>query len=234
MCVDGIGNAGYLVSLEQSARLRLRLQPAATSHKGDVLAVEHALLALPHLGGEVAGRASAGQILTVVTSRHKVSATQCDMANGSGGPDVVHSPHHGLATAQDAADAVERQHALVNPVQVNHIGLLKLAQTRDVGSRVGKVYVEEVLAREMQTDEDVEPLLEEMPVATGRLGKADHGQRVALLVANEHASLHAMVVQRHHQTVGSYRSTTRPLTCIYYQYSHCRKGTASFAKNKGK
>ena len=48
------------------------------------------------------------------------------MANGRCGPNVVHGPNHGFAAVHDFSDAAEREHSLVNPREVDNVGLLKL------------------------------------------------------------------------------------------------------------
>ena len=68
------------------------------------------------------------------------------MADGGGRPRVVHGPHHGFPAVEHLLDALEREHALVDPMQVNDIGLLELPQPGDVEARVGDVDLKEVLA----------------------------------------------------------------------------------------
>ena len=76
------------------------------------------------------------------------------MADARSGPQVVHGPHHRLAAAHYLAYAVERQHALVNPVEVYHVSLLKLRQTGYVAARIGNVYLEQMLLLQVKTQED--------------------------------------------------------------------------------
>ena len=73
-------------------------------------------------------------------------AVEGEVADGGGGPDVVHGPHHRLATLQDAAYAAEGEHALIDPMQVDDVGLTELPQLSDVDACIGNVNVEQVLA----------------------------------------------------------------------------------------
>ena len=61
------------------------------------------------------------------------------MTDGCGRPDVVHGPYDGFAASQDLMDATQRKHALIDPVQMDDVGLLELRQTGDVRTGIGKV-----------------------------------------------------------------------------------------------
>ena len=52
----------------------------------------------------------------------EMCAVERDMTDACGEPNVVHRPHNGLATAQDFANAFQREHALVNPRQMDNVG----------------------------------------------------------------------------------------------------------------
>ena len=88
----------------------------------------------------------------------KFIATSGIMADGRGGPDVVHGPDDRLARVENLGDVVEREHSLVDPVQVYHVGLAELGQSGDVGACVGDVDVEEVASAEVQMQEDAPTL----------------------------------------------------------------------------
>ena len=62
-------------------------------------------------------------------------------------------------------DGTEREHALIDPVQMNQVCLLKLPQFRDVIAYIGNINLEEMFLREMQTAEDHQPLPKERPLA---------------------------------------------------------------------
>ena len=125
------------------------------------------------------------------------------MANGRCRPYIVHGPNHGLATIENPTNACKRQHSLVNPMQMDEIGLAELTRPRDIETRIGNIQLEKMLAREAQMPEDAPALPQEMPSRPHRRAQTHYRQAVGLFVANEHLSLHAIVVQRLHQAVGS-------------------------------
>ena len=147
--VDGVGNAGDLLSAQQCAALGLSLKPAAACYVVDAFVVDHLLLLLPNGCGEVSSAASSGQILALLALCGEIAASEGEVADGCGRPDVVHGPHYGLSRAQNLSDVAEGEHALVHPVQVYDVGLSKLPEACYVGSAVGNVNVEEVLSREV-------------------------------------------------------------------------------------
>ena len=118
------------------------------------------------------------------------------MANSGIGPLVVHCPDDGLAAHDDFPDVCQGEKTLVHPTEMNHVGLLKLAQAGDVKTGIGNVDLEKMFLREMQFAEDGQPFPEEMPTGAERGIQTHYGQRVALLVANEHLRLDTIVVER--------------------------------------
>ena len=74
----------------------------------------------------------------------------------------MHGPHHGLPTTQDLPDTTQREHALIDPVQMDDVCLLKLTQTGDVRPRIGDVDFEKMLTR-MHSQKDAEPLPKKVP-----------------------------------------------------------------------
>lgn len=59
-------------------------------------------------------------------------AFACIMADAGAGPHIVHGPYYRFAGSQNLADGVERQHSLVDPVQMDDICLLKFGKRSDV------------------------------------------------------------------------------------------------------
>lgn len=99
-------------------------------------------------------------------------------------------------------------------MQMNDVGTLKLRQSGDVGARVGKVHLEEVLAAELIGDEDAEPFPQEFqrlcPIVTHR----KHREVVGLLVTYQHFCLDTIFFQGFHQSVGSDGCPTNPFGCV--------------------
>ena len=136
------------------------------------------------------------------------------MTDGRCGPQVVHGPHHGLAALHDLFYVTQRQHALVYPRQVNEVGLAKLGQRRYVGSRVGDIDSKEIVLGEMKMTEDGEPFPEEPPPLEPLVRQPHHRQLVGGFVYHQHLSLHAVVLQSLHQSVGSNSCSTCALACV--------------------
>ena len=105
-------------------------------------------------------------------------------------------------------------------MQVYYIGLLKLAQAGYVGTGVGYVYLEEMLAREVCMEEYDEALPQKPPLHEQLVWRGHDGYQVCLLVAHQHLGLYPVVFQGFHQAVGSHGCTARLLACVYYKNSH--------------
>ena len=97
MGVDGVGDAGDLLTLEQGAGLGLRLEPTAAGHIIDTLAIEHTLFLSPDAGGEIVGRASTREQTTLMTACGEMATAQSDMTDRCGRPNIVHRPDNGFA-----------------------------------------------------------------------------------------------------------------------------------------
>ena len=132
MGVDGVWYAGDLLPLKQGTGLRLAFKPPAASDVVDVLAVEHAHFFVPDAGGEVAVGTSARKQAAMVTTRGETTTAEGDVTERCSRPDVVHRPDHGFARAQNLADGADGEHALIDPMEVDDVGLLELRQAGDV------------------------------------------------------------------------------------------------------
>ena len=75
-----------------------------------------------------------------------MTTVHCQVTDGSGRPDVVHGPYHTLAAKQYLADVLQRQHALIDPVQMDNVGFLEFRQVGDVCATVGYVDIEQMVA----------------------------------------------------------------------------------------
>ena len=206
--VDGVGDAGDLLSLKQGTGFRLAFKPSAAGDVVDVLTFEHPLFLVPDAGGEVVVGASARKQAAVVTDGSEVSAAEGDVTERCSRPDVVHRPDHGFARAQNLADGADGEHALIDPMEVDDVGLLELRQAGDVRTGIGKVDLKEMTTGEMEPTIDDEAFPEEMPVEQRRFGQGYDSKRVAEFVAHQHLRLDPVVVEGHHQTVGCDGSTT--------------------------
>ena len=77
-----------------------------------------------------------------------ILAFACIMADAGAGPHIVHGPYYRFAGSQNLADGVERQHPLVDPVQMDDICLLKFGKRSDVRAGIGDIYGEEIILLE--------------------------------------------------------------------------------------
>ena len=125
--VDGIGDVSDADAAQEPAPLCLPGEPLAAGDEPDVAVTEHFLLAFPHLCRQVVRTAAAGQQRTVSASVLVAAAAMGIMADAGSRPEVVHRPHDRLSRAQDFADVLQREHALVDPGEMYDVGLLELA-----------------------------------------------------------------------------------------------------------
>ena len=156
------------------------------------------------------------------------------MTDSSQWPHVVHRPHHGFAALEDFPQTAQREEALVYPVQVDNVGLLKLWCASDVNAGISYRYLEKVLPAQAVVQPDDKALPVEAPFLFHLPSSASHhGNVVGLLVAHHHLGFHTVVVQRVTQTRSSHGSATGALASVYYQYSHSEhKGTKKLVKAK--
>ena len=82
--------------------------------------------------------------MTVATLCLVVVASSCIVADGGGRPHIVHRPYYRFPTEEDLPQHFQRQHTLVDPVQVYHVGLLELMHLGDVSTCIGDVNLKEV------------------------------------------------------------------------------------------
>ena len=66
-----------------------------------------------------------GQVFAAVATSHIGPAAEGDVADARGGPKVVHGPDDGFATAEYLSYRGQREHALVDPFQLDDISLSK-------------------------------------------------------------------------------------------------------------
>ena len=183
-------------------------------------------LALPHLGSQIRKQCRR-QIRTLLAGREVTLTVHREMADGSGGPDVVHGPHDGFAAFEYLPQHGERQHALIDPVQVDDVGLPEDRQSGDVAAGVGDVEFEEMFLAEMQMGEDAQPFPQEMPpqppIPLERYYRAVGG----LPATYQHTRFNSMKIQGSGESLGGKGSPTCLFTRIDDKYPHARlKGTA--------
>ena len=90
-------------------------------------------------------------------------AFTCIVAYASEGPHVVHGPHNGFSGVNDEANILQREHALINPMQMDDVCLGKFGQCRYVGSCVGYIYIEKMVLLEVVGLPDDDAFPDELP-----------------------------------------------------------------------
>ena len=75
----------------------------------------------------------------------------------------MHCPNDGLAGLDDTPDICQWQHTLVNPVQMNDVGLGKFGQYCDIGAGIGYVNGKQVMFLEVVGLPDNDTLPDELP-----------------------------------------------------------------------
>ena len=218
--VDGVGDVRDVLALQQEALPRQSFQPAAACHKADV-ALRHPLRLLPeHFPGKVVGTPLPVELGTVEAAGLIACAVVGIVADAREGPHVVHCPHDGFARSGYLAELLEREHALVHPVQVDDVRLLEFRQLRDVDARVGDVHLEQVVPLEAVGFPDDEAFPDEAPHVEPRGGQLHDIRGVGLPVAHEHLYLYAAVLQCFHQATCRNRRTARLFRGVDDKYSH--------------
>ena len=142
------------------------------------------------------------------------------VADARAGPHVVHCPYHGLARGQYLFDILQGEHALVDPVQVDDVGLAEFGQGGDVRPRVGNVYGKEVVLLEAVGFPDDDAFPYELPHHPPVAAQGHDRDVVGLLVAHQQLGLDAVVLQGFCQAAGGYGGSADSFGCIDKQDSH--------------
>ena len=142
------------------------------------------------------------------------------VADAGIGPLVVQGPHDTLAAPDNLFQVTEGEKALVNPMQVDDVGPLKLVGLGNVRTGIGQTHRPQVLHAETVVHPQHGTLPYEVPFLAETMGQGHHGEAVGLLVANEHPGLDAMVIEGFEQAAGRNGSTTRLLGGIYDENIH--------------
>lgn len=128
MRINRVGNIGHVHTGEQRALTGLVGNPLTASHEMNATVVVKLALAVEDARGQVVRTAVAWQQPAVVAHVSIRRAVERVVTDARSRPHVVHRPYHRFATLDNAADALERQETLIDPRQVNDVGLLKLRQ----------------------------------------------------------------------------------------------------------
>ena len=164
MCIYRIRDGFYPLTGKKSAELCLGSQPAAAGYERNASGTIYLLFFLPDTSREIILASSLGQVLTVAASVIIMMTPQGEVTDGRSWPDVVHGPDHWLATVHDFPDTFQRQHSLVDPMEMNHVSLLEFRKGSDIISCIGYIKGKEILFGKMQMPENAPALPKETPL----------------------------------------------------------------------
>ena len=122
------------------------------------------------------------------------------MTNAGDGPDVVHRPNHGFSVAKYALQLVERKEALVDPMQMDHVGAPIGIGFGDVSSRYGGVDGEKSTPLSAQMEENAQPFFDKRPLHAPPSAKCMNFRGRRLSIAHQHFSLDTDMGQGRLQT----------------------------------
>ena len=218
--VDGVGNADHLLALKQGCSAGKSGNPLATAHKGDIGIGIHTTFAVENLPRDVFLYSSTNEwaIAALVAIVEAVATIVADTREV---PLVVHGHHNLLTRTKNLVDIVEREETLVHPMQMDHVGLLELWHSGDVGACIGDINLEEVLATETIGKEDDTTLPKEVEGEPPTLlFYGHHRNLVGLTVAHNHLGADSVLLQCLHQAVGCDGRTAYFLRCVDDNYFH--------------
>ena len=169
-----------------------------------------------------------GEVLSLLAVNHgarstfamKGSAGAGMMADAGARPHVVHGPYHRFTRSENLADDFKRKHALVDPMQMDEVGLFELWQAGDVVTCIGNIYTKEPFASEVAVNPDNDTFPHEFPYLFPATAKGYGRDAVSLLIAHQHFGLDAMAFQRFGQSACCDGSPSGTFGGVDNQYSH--------------
>ena len=145
------------------------------------------------------------------------------VANARKGPHIVQRPNDALLRFQQLAKTLEREHPLVNPMQVYDIGLAKGFRASQVCSPRSRVNGKEPLAAPAIAQHNAQPLHDKASAPPHGRGERQNGGIVRFAQAHHHLGLVAVVLESVQQSAGGNSCTTSPFLGIYEEYFHAAK-----------
>ena len=146
------------------------------------------------------------------------------VADGRARPHVVQRPDDRFGALEYLLQVAERQHALVDPVEVDDVGLTECPCAGDVETGVGDGDGKEVPAVEAVAEGDDEPFPQEAHTLLPATADADDMRAVAGAVQDHQRRLDPIVTESLGEPSGSDRRTAHGLGCADKEYFHREKG----------
>ena len=205
--------------LGEGAFLRQTCNPAAAAHKGDSCLPHDAELAGKNLVRQVLCRRVA-ELGTVVAMMLIAGAVHAVVADSSIGPLVMQRPHNPLAALEDSVQLVQGEETLIDPMQMDDIGLKKGRMAGDVCAGIGYVHIPQHASAHTVVQPYHKPFPHELQPQGGRLGQGCHAHVRSGTIAHQHAGIRPVGTQSIHQAQRRNGRSTSRGTRIYNQHFH--------------
>ena len=124
------------------------------------------------------------------------------VADARHGPHIVERPHDLLSRIENLFEVAEREHRLIDPVQMYHVGLFEQRQARDVSAVGGGVDGKEVFPAETVRSKDFRPLGNEAQLLPAAFRQAHNSFFPRAFVAAQQRSLLTVLAQGFQQPHG--------------------------------
>ena len=143
------------------------------------------------------------------------------MAYPGEGPHIVHCPDDRLAAVDDLFQSVKGYKTLVDPVEMDDVGLAELPGPCYVDAGIGYVHIEKVVTAETVGGPDGCPFPQEAPLLADRAAHGNNTFAAAFEVADHHPGVDTFAAEGLEYASAGYRGATGCLGSIYKQDVHC-------------
>ena len=129
-------------------------------------------------------------------------------------------PHDRLTAMKYTLQVLHTQEALIYPMKVNDVCLLKNTQLCYICTGTSYIYTPQPTTREAIGNENAKPLPNEVQPATPTACSTQCERVILRCFCNQHTNLHAMTPENTNKPTGGNCCTARLLRCIYYKDLH--------------
>ena len=196
-----IGNATYLLALQEAAIAGHITKPAATCHEVYVHALQQLHLALKSVIGHIVMLAAIH--LQAIMAVCGVMVTVMSIVTHSGErPHIVHCPYDRFARSDYLLYCRERKHAVIDPMQVYDIGLLEFGEFSDAASSTTKVYGIDAVTAKVSVPCHRHTFPQHGQAVQKTALSQHRGELLSALAAHQHLGLDAIVLQGFGKAIG--------------------------------
>ena len=140
------------------------------------------------------------------------------MTNRRRRPQVVQRPNHPFPGSDDPGDLIQRQEALIYPMNMDHVRLTKRRCPPDINPRIRDRDLKQIALAQPVTEINHQPLpnkIEEIqPSPRGSPIQRNHSRIVRRPITHQHQGRYALPKQCPQKTIGSDSGATRMLSGI--------------------